>query len=166
MNKEIIDSPPYSTEDIQNILLKSGKDIENAVLHIDVIKEFNYDIDKIFGNRSSIILFIPNAENEEDVGHFVLLTHVTKNTIEYFDSFGRLPHAFVMQLAKNNNNMYITYSTTKLQHKNSYICGKYCLLRMQSQPSSLDDFIKILLFNKKLTPDGIVDTLIKTQYEY
>lgn len=165
MNKQIVDSPPYSTEDIQNILTKSSTDLENAVLHIDAIQELNYDLEKIFGNRSSIIFFIPNINNADDVGHFVLLTHVSNDNIEYFDSFGNLPHAFVMEIVRRNKGMTITYSKRKLQNKNSYICGKYCLLRMQSQPSHLDDFIDILLSNKRLSPDKVVDTLIKTKYE-
>jgi hypothetical protein len=57
--------------------------------------------------------------------------------------------------------MKIVKSSEKLQNEKSFICGKYCILRMRSLPTPLNDFIKILSQNKVFSPDQIVDKLIR-----
>jgi len=155
---------PYSVEDIHNILSNSSLDMENSVLHIDSLKELDYNLEKIFGERYSIILFIPNEDPLIKIGHFVLLSWLEEKLLEYFDSFAQEPHDFVKELVKMNN-LKLRTSSQKLQEDDSLVCSKFCLLRMQSLPTHLDNFIKILKNNDKLTPDQIVDFLINSLYK-
>jgi hypothetical protein len=85
----MIRTPPLSIEQIHEIFESSSRDIVNSVLHIDVLEGMNYNLDQIFQNRYSIILFLPHPV--EEVGHFVLLTHLNDSSIEYFDSSRTLP---------------------------------------------------------------------------
>ena len=154
----MIRTPPLSIEQIHEIFESSSRDIVNSVLHLDVLEGMNYNLDQIFQNRYSIILFLPHPV--EEIGHFVLLTHLDNSSLEYFDSFANPPSPQVQELAKRNG-MKIVKSSEKLQHEKSFICGKYCILRMKSLPTPLSDFIKILSQNKVFSPDQVVDKLIR-----
>jgi hypothetical protein len=96
----MIRTPPLSVEDIHEIFVSSSRDVVNSVLHIDVIEGFDFNLDQIFQNRYSIILFLPNPDPNDEVGHFVLLTHLDNENLEYFDSFGNNPPVQIEELAK------------------------------------------------------------------
>ena len=153
---------PYNTKDIYNVLTSPSANYEDSVYHIELIELMNYNLDAIFKERYSIILFIENPTSE--IGHFVLLSHISKDKLEYFDSFGREPPDSVKKLAEINE-MKLSYNTVQIQDTKSNVCAKYCLLRMQSLPSKLSDFINMLTNNKSLSADKIVMLLIKTKYE-
>ena len=156
----MIRTPPLSVEDIHEIFVSSSRDVVNSVLHIDVIEGFDFNLDKIFQNRYSIILFLPNPDPNDEVGHFVLITHLDNENLEYFDSFGNNPQVQVEELARRNG-MKVVKSSVKLQNEKSFICGKYCILRLRSLPTPLNEFIKILSKNEVFSPDQLVDKLIR-----
>jgi hypothetical protein len=107
----MIRTPPLSVEDIHEIFVSSSRDVVNSVLHIDVIEGFDFNLDQIFQNRYSIILFLPNPDPNDEVGHFVLLTHLDNENLEYFDSFGNNPPVQIEELAKRNGLKIIKSST-------------------------------------------------------
>lgn len=160
----MVNTPPYSIEDIHNVFQNHVKDIGNSVRHIDEIVSLNYNLENIFSSRFSIIIFLPNNDPSINVGHFVLLSHLDDDTLEYFDSFAQEVPEIIQELAKRND-LKIRINKVKLQNEKSFVCAKYCLLRMQSLPTHLNDFIKILKSNRELTPDQIVDNLIKSLYK-
>jgi hypothetical protein len=160
MNK----SQPLSVADIHNVFTNYSEDITNSVLHIDAIPSFNYDLKKIFGERYSIIFFIPNPDKTNPVGHFILLSWLEDKLIEYFDSFANEPHPFVLELMEKND-LIIRVSKIQLQNNRSNICAKWCILRLKSIPTHLGQFQEIFTQNKKLSPDEIVDSLVQSLYK-
>ena len=116
---------PYNTKDIYNVLTSPSANYEDSVYHIELIELMNYNLDAIFKERYSIILFIENPTSE--IGHFVLLSHISKDKLEYFDSFGREPPDSVKKLAEINE-MKLSYNTVQIQDTKSNVCAKYCLL--------------------------------------
>lgn len=147
---------PYSVEDIYSILSNTSIDIKNVVVHIDGFSESNYNLELLFKNNYSIIIYIPIPEQE--VGHFVLLSHLEGNHLEYFDSFGKPPLEEVVLFAKRNS-MKLTWNKVVLQEIQNDVCAKWCVSRMFSLPISLKDFVEIYTEHKTLKPDEIVSQL-------
>lgn len=147
---------PFSLEDIHTFLTSTSIDVPNIVIHIDTLAESNYNLEALYKNNFSLILFIPDSVSE--VGHFVLLSHISDNTLEYFDSFGRVPPESVLQLAKQNN-MRLIHNKIQLQDKISNTCAKWCIARLFSLPNSLKSFIELYSGHKTLSPDVLVNNI-------
>lgn len=150
---------PFSAEDIHTILSNASIDVANIVVHIDLLRERQYSLPAIFGENFSLILFLPNPDPEVAVGHFVLLSHLSDNTLEYFDSYaGEVPEA-VRELAKRNN-MRIKANKVRYQEEVSMTCAKWCVARIFSLPSTLAQFEE-LYTGHKLSPDVLVNNLFR-----
>lgn len=153
-----------SVGDIYNIFSNYNLNKENSVLKLEALRELNFDLKRIFKERISVILFLTNPDPSNPIGHYVLLSWLKDDLLEYFDSFANKPPNDVLELAKINE-MKLRISTKKLQDDSSNYCGKYCVLRMKSIPSHLEDFQNSLLYNTKMTPDEIVNTMVKSLYK-
>lgn len=149
-------APPFSLEDIYTFLTGTAIDVPNIVIHIDALEESGYNLDSLFRGNFSLILFIPHAT--EEVGHFVLLSHLTEKTLEYFDSFAQDPPASVKELAKRNG-MRLAKSSTVLQALDSNTCAKWCIARMFSLPNSMENFVQLYTDHKTLSPDVLVNNI-------
>lgn len=155
----------FSIEDIYNFLSNPSIDLNTQVLNIEFLKQNFNSFDEIFKNNYSIILFIPNpkqneGENlnlEDQIGHFTLFTNFDDENVEFFDSFAKEPPSIIKEICQRFNKNLIL-NKTKLQSDKSYICAKYCLARMQSLPTSLKVFTKILR-SSKYSPDYIINNL-------
>ena len=167
MNKSEI---AYSVDDIYNFLTNASIDVENLVMHVEFIEELDYNLSNIFNKNFSVILFIKSPAFDEtlpndvegNIGHFVLLSQLTDNKLEYFDSLaGEIPE-IVKKLA-DINRMEIISMSKPLQTRESYICAKYCISRMQSLPLSLTLYQNLLRNHKTMSPDEIIHNLYKNK---
>ena len=153
MNNQVA---PFSLEDIHTFLTGTSIDVPNIVVHLDSLAELQYNLDSIFRGNFSLILFLPNPV--EEVGHFVLLTHLSDKTLEYFDSFAQPPPDSVKELGKRNN-LRIVSNSTILQDAKSNTCAQWCIARMFSLPNSLNHFVELYTNHKTLSPDVLVNNV-------
>lgn len=147
---------PFSVSDIYTFLTGTAIDVPNIVIHVDAITESNYNLEALFKDNFSLIIFIPNSV--EEVGHFVLLTQTGAKTLEYFDSFAQEPPIAVKELAKTNG-MRVVTGDVVLQDKKSNTCAKWCIARMFSLPNSLSSFYSLYSGHKTLSPDVLVNNI-------
>lgn len=160
----------YSITDIYNFLSSGSIDIEKSVMELNFLEKLEFNKELLFENTHSIILFVPSPtfdqelpdDSESNIGHFVLLSLLTQNIIEYFDSLaGPIPD-LVLKFAEVNQ-LEIKSMKSPLQGRKSYICAKYCISRMQSLPLSLSKYTDILQNHKTLSPDQIIHSLYKNK---
>lgn len=162
----------FTLEDIYNFLTNPSIDLQSQVLHINFLSQNFESFDDIFKTNYSIIIFIPSPtfdeslghDNPNNIGHFTLLTNFDDKNIEFFDSFGKEPPSVIKNLCEKFDKHLIT-NNIQLQGNNTYICAKYCLSRMQSLPTPLKDYVKILKSADKLTPDYIINNLYNNKNE-
>lgn len=147
---------PFSVEDIYTFLTGTAIDVPNIVVHIDALEESGFNLEALFKGNFSIILYIPNLV--EEVGHFVLLSHLTDKTMEYFDSFAQEPPPSVRELVKRNG-MRMRTNDVVLQDKKSNTCAKWCIARMFSLPNTLKSFQELYTSHKTLSSDVLVNNI-------
>lgn len=147
---------PFSLEDIYTFLTGTAIDVPNIVIHIDSLEESGYNLEALFKGNFSLVIFIPHPV--EQVGHFVLLSHLSEKTLEYFDSFAQDPPQSVRELAKRNGMRLLTNHTV-LQDVESNTCAKWCIARMFSLPNSLERFTQMYTGHKTLSPDVLVNNI-------
>lgn len=146
-----------SYQDLRNFSKAHGFD-EECIIRIEELQHIQ-NLDQLFGQRFFCYVFstIPG----ENIGHFTLLSHIEYEKIEYFDSFARVPDEvkeFVERL-----NLKCIHLNKPLQNKNSFLCGKWCMMRLSSIPTSLDIFYNIFSTNNIFTADQMVDKLIQVK---
>lgn len=135
---------------------------------------FKYKSNKI--NSAIVILYNSDIN---DMGHFVAVIKKDKDTIEYFDSFGygideigtiinrneENKQPFLSNLLNRSVGLHkydnIYYNSQKLQDTSTAVCAKWCIARIQGRTTDLDEWLKIFTHNKVLTPDEIVNNLIR-----
>ena len=149
----------FSVEDIYNIFFGTSLDVRNIVVHIDGLAESGNNLDAIFRDNFAVILFLPNSDPQEPVGHFVTLSHL-ESGLEYFDSFGREPAPQVVTFAAANG-LPLVHNKKKLQDKRSDTCAKWCVARIFSLPLPLEDFLEIYSGHKTLRADVLVNNIFK-----
>ena len=112
--------------------------------------------EEVFGpNRHSRILFLENPGTA--IGHFTLLSQFESH-LEWFDPRAGYPPEEVFELSRRLNLPLQTLAKgSPLQGPKTYTCGKWCILRYYSLPTSLADFCEIF---KNLGGDIVVDKLI------
>lgn len=149
----------FSNTEIELFLESTNLNVTNCVIPIEFIENYNYNIDEVFGNRFFTILFINFGM---EIGHFVLLSHLTDSKgnefLEYFDSTGSKVPEIVKKLGQVNN-LPIRFNTQKLQKEGTFTCPKWVISRIYSLPTSLEKYTKIFTSNDKFSPDEIVDIL-------
>lgn len=150
---------PFSLEDIYDILSGTSIDVRNIVVHVDGLAESGNNLDAIFGDNFAVILFLPNSDPQDPVGHFVTLSHLDSG-LEYFDSFGREPPPQVVAFAAANG-LPLAHNKKKLQDKRSDTCAKWCVARIFSLPIPLEDFVEIYSAHKTLRADVMVNNVFK-----
>lgn len=150
---------PFSLEDIYDILSGTSIDVKNIVVHVDGLQESGNNLDAIFGDNYAVILFLPNSNPDDPVGHFVVLSHL-ESGLEYFDSFGRAPPPQVVTFAAANG-LSLVHNKKKLQDIRSDTCAKWCVARIFSLPTSLVDFVEIFSGHKTLRADVLVNNVFK-----
>lgn len=149
---------PLSVSDIYQFLTGTAIDVPNIVIHADAIEESGYNIDALFKGNFSVIVYTPHPT--EEVGHFTTLSHLSGDTLEWFDSFAQPPPETVLELAKRNN-MRLKTNKVELQDRTTNVCAKWCVARIFSLPISLKSFVEIYTGHKTLTPDVLVNNIFK-----
>lgn len=158
-----------------------------AYLKKDNLKVLLYDqlkgltLDGLFDSAQYAIILIQSDSVE--IGHFVTLTNYGVDNsgrfvIEYFDPLGgdhKWPdytQKFINKRPENREKTYISdilnaakckviVNNYKLQDKKSNNCGKWCIARSISAPTSIDNFADIFMNHKTLSSDDIVTQLIR-----
>lgn len=129
--------------------------VENKVTHINQLKNIN-SLEELFGPDFFRIIYQGNGV---DMGHYSCIFHVDEKNIEYFDSYGLL-YDEIIEFCERLD-IFCLYNKTKLQSEKSFLCGQYCLLKINSYPTKNKDLIDILTCNPKKSPDDIVYSLYK-----
>ncbi len=89
--------------------------------------------------------YVANTDPSNKPGtHWVAFYHLSKKSIEFFDSFGMQPSIYGF-----NNIDCNTYNKNILQSFNSNVCGHYCIyyLYQRSHAKSLSHIVNSLLSN-------------------
>lgn len=150
---------PLSSDIIEHHLGGDYQQSEGIVVHID---DLNISTADPLTERFSIIVFLPGMEGNP-VGHFCLLSELDDRTLEWFDSTAQDIPPQVRSYAESHGKRLI-FSTKAVQARNTNTCGKWCIARMQSLPTSLADFFK-LFDNKHFSHDQVVDKLIVLKWK-
>ena len=151
------------SNEIQSFLSSQFHDMGNFVVDLPFIVNSGYDPKQVFGShRHSRIIFIENPNS--DIGHFTLLTDMGDH-FEWFDSTGQYPPDELIQFAAHNNKpLRGLQPHYRLQGPESFVCGKWCILRYLSLPTSMMDFCNIFHKNLKgISPDSVVDKLVQVK---
>jgi len=158
-----------------------------AYLKKDNLKVILYDqlkglkLDDLFDSSQYAIILIQSDQSE--VGHFVsVINHGLDESgrfvIEYFDPLGgqhKWPdytQKFINKRPENREKTYISdilndakckviINNHNLQDKKSNNCGKWCIARCISAPTTIDNFADIFMNHKTLSSDDIVTQLIR-----
>ena len=143
-------------QDLNNELFTSYG-LDNKVTHIHQLKDIK-KLDDLFGPDFFRIIYIGNGF---EMGHFCCIFHVDDKNVEFFDSYGIL-YPEIIEFCERLD-IFCIYNNKKLQSDNSYLCGQYCLLKINSFPLKNKHLIDILTCNSKKTPDEIVYSLYKVK---
>lgn len=166
MSKDFDPSDATSASQLHRVLAGTPRFVPNdTTIRLEHITRYN-TIDSLFGERYYKVLFLTGAE---EIGHWVLLTHIQDDpieghTIEYFDSFARPVPDLISTWAKSVGVTTILYSKTMLQDPESFHCGRFVLARISSQPTSLEMFTN-LLTSSTFSPDQLVGGLFNVDNE-
>lgn len=144
-------------KDIERFLSGQFHNMLDFTVDLDIIAAG--DLDSIMGpDRHSRIIFIENPGSR--IGHFTLLSHLGDH-LEWFDPRGGPPPEEIIDFSRRAGlKLRGLQPHAKLQGPTTYVCGKWCILRYLSLPTSMEDFVNI--FRKlKDSPDSVVDKLIR-----
>ena len=155
MSQKFTEADAITGDQLHHVLTGNVYKPHDTLIRLEEINLFK-SIDHLFGTRYYKIVFITTAE---EIGHWVLLTHLGENTVEYFDSAGKAPPEILLQWFSSVHVSDVQYSTVQLQHKDSFNCGRFVLARISSQPTPLQSFIDILSSSKSFSPDDMVNAL-------
>lgn len=149
---------PLSVNDIYLFLTGTAIDVPNVVIHLDAVEESGYNLEGLFKGNFSVIVYQPHPT--EEVGHFLLLSHLGEKTLEWFDSFAQEPPDSIRELARRNGMKLLT-NKVQLQDKSTNVCAKWCVGRMMSLPITLKSFVEIYTGHKTLSPDVLINNIFK-----
>lgn len=158
MNSQQSIGTPIASDNLERFLdASSGQDAEGIVTHLHDLNSGEDPLEK----RFATIVFLPPRAGT--VGHFCLLSDWGTN-LEWFDSLaGTIPEE--VQRYAEKRQLPIAYNRIALQGKTSNVCGKWCLARMYSLPTSIGEFVKIYKGNKYYSPDEIVNKQIVLKWK-
>jgi len=143
-----------SVKDLNNELF-NDYGLENKVTDIKDLEKIE-SLEELFGPDFFRIIYIGNRV---DMGHFCCIFHIDDNNIEFFDSYGILYQEIIDFCERLD--LFCIYNKEKLQSDDTFLCGQYCLLKINSFPLKNKHLIDILKCNSKKTPDEIVYSLYK-----
>lgn len=138
-----------------NIELFNATDNSDKIVFANDLHKYS-SIDELLGEDYYKIIFIGDPQQ---MGHYTVLLAKKPGHVDFFCSFGRMyPEVedFCTRLG-----LKCSYNTYKLQNSKSYLCGNYCILKINSYPLKNKHLIDILTCNNKKTPDEIVYSLYK-----
>ena len=123
-------------------------------------------IESLFpGKNNFAILFI---ENEGiDIGHWVLIlndSYGERKIIEYFDCLAKNPPKALLNHCQKED-YEIFFLNTPLMAKDGILCGKYCIARIMSRDTHIQDFYDILTNNKLFKADEVINLMYRLEYE-
>ena len=158
MNNKAENNPAkaLSNFELEEFLSGDHLNIKNIALPIEEIETYQFDLERIFGNRYFTVIFLTNPNSQ--IGHFTLLSHISDTELEFFDPLANPVPPLINQLCQVNQMRLIT-NQIAVQSKKSFVCGKWVLSRILSIPTPLQDFINIYTQRKKFSPDEMVDRL-------
>lgn len=155
MSQTFTEADAITGDQLHKVLTGNVYKQHDTLIRLEEIGLFS-SLDELFGDRYYKIIFI---SSDEQIGHWVLLTHTDDTAVEYFDSSGNPPPQVLLDWFQTVLVKDIQYSTARLQNKDSYNCGRFVLARISSQPTSLEHFIDILQSSKEYSPDDMVNAL-------
>lgn len=155
MSQKFTEADAITGDQLHHVLTGNVYKPHDTIIRLEEISLFK-SLDDLFGTRYYKIVFITTAE---EIGHWVLLTHSSDKVVEYFDSAGKPPPEILLQWFSGVQVSDVQYSVARLQHKDSFNCGRFVLARISSQPTPLQSFIDILSSSKSFSPDDMVNAL-------
>lgn len=146
----------------------TDKDIKYAIGNCIILKYSDLSkflhINELFIKKFVIILF----ETKFNYGHWCLLFKNTRNSIEFFDSYGLMPDSqlkYISSVFRKHNNMiypHLTYlllfCSNKIEYNNHIFqksknniatCGRWVILRCLFYNYNIDEFYEIIKSKKK-----------------
>lgn len=164
---------PLSKDNMIELL--NGK---TKVLTYSELKKYDNIDDLLYPYDNVIILYIfNNDENNNIIGHWVCLLKTKKNTVEYFNSYGKMPDDELNDIPYNYRyktdqiekkiSKLMKYSKYNLEYNEKQLqkldyktatCGYYVILRLLLHKMKLEDFQK--LFNGSKDNDKLVVKLL------
>ena len=149
---------PYTNKDLEKLLCNH---LGTRKLQIYTVNDFRkgVHIKKMFKNDNFIIVFLDNPTS--GVGHWNCILQIEDTVYELFDPFGihsgyeKTPIYEAFKRAR----FKLIENQEPIQDKTSNVCGKHCILRINSRHLPFHQFIKIY-DNNSYTPDQLAMALV------
>ena len=149
---------PTSDYELKNSL-QEYENIDEKIMHIDELTSTG-TLDDF------VIVYLPN--NGDAIGHWCLLHRPDDEVdlVEWFDPLAQpMPKALEVWLETRGYDW--TVNPIQLQDLDTNSCGKFIVSRLMSLPCCLCEYLKVFTGNKLLSPNEIVEILIKLRrYSY
>lgn len=148
-------------------LLKMINNKANLLIYSELSKKKT--IDQVLGKHGACIILY---ETKKDYGHWCCIFKLNKNTLEFFDPYGKKVDQQLKWIdnnfRKHHNEWYphlsslllkssykLTYNNYKFQkfEKEVNTCGRWVGLRLKFRHLSLEEFKKIFKKKRDETPD-------------
>ena len=123
----------------------NGSEIHELIRDVNIIT-YSYlshysKIDDLFINNAVIILY---HNYDSQIGHWVCLTK-RGNTVEYFDSYGRMPDYIPQKYPYLSRLLYespynLIYNNIDLQGKRVATCGRHVICRVLMKDYTLNEY--------------------------
>lgn len=113
---------------------------------------------------------VVNNDISTQPGQHWLCIYMNKNTIELFDSSGKMlfPKIFLKKFLDNNvnKNIKIKFNNQMIQNPDSNLCGQYCCLfaLAKAKKKSFEAFLKMFDKNNSIKNDKLVVKLFKNNF--
>jgi len=149
---------PYTNKDLEKLLCNH---LGTRKLQIYTLSHFRkgVHIKKMFKNDNFIIVFLDNPKT--GIGHWNTILQIEDTVYELFDSFGtdsgydKTPIYEAFKRAR----FKLIENKEPIQQKDTNVCGKHCILRINARHKPFHEFIKIY-DNNSLSPDQLAMTLV------
>lgn len=134
-------------------------------------------LDDALGPLGCLVLLYVTHDN---YGHWCCVFKINDNTVEFFDSYGRIVDDMIGKINKAIENQnherlpYLSklmkesrynleYNDYKLQKKDSNVttCGRHVICRLICRDMNIDEYVDKMFKNRKNDPDYIVTYLTK-----
>ncbi len=120
---------PLSDKDILKLTKKK------CSIYIEEDLRYVKNIDTLFKYNNCAVILLDNGN--PDVGHWIVMTKISNDTIEYFDPVGLPPDfiskkKYLRKLIDNSHYKYLIYNGIYIQKVREDIntCGRYVALRI------------------------------------
>lgn len=111
---------------------------------------------------------VVNSDVSSQPGQHWICIYINKNTIELFDSSGKIlfPKSYLQTFLNNNKNKEVKFNNQSIQNPDSDLCGQYCCLfaLYKAKKKSFESFLNLFDKQNHIENDKLVITLFAKNF--